>query len=76
MQTFTDYVDTRRWYWYVIPMPVNSEGKGPVSVKESVAIWYQVWNQRYETSGFDYEYLPDAINKAIELNMNHKKENK
>ena len=68
--------DCRDWFWYVVPMPLDKKGRGPVTESECCKIIYQVWNKLYLSYEQDFEYLPDAINKALELNKEHMKENK
>lgn len=57
--------DCRTWPFKVLPMPLK-EGKGPVSEEECDQITYEVWDIFYDSYG-SFEYLPDAINKCLEL---------
>jgi hypothetical protein len=55
----------REWPFFVIPMPVTKDGKGPATVGiDAVAIEYEVWDQTL-TSHSSHDSLPDAINDAI-----------
>lgn len=58
--------DCRQWQHYVTPMPVNAEGNGPATIGEdAVKIEYEVWEADLCTTIGSYEFLPDAINRAI-----------
>lgn len=48
-------------------MPVNALEQGPCELKEAVKLTWEVWDQEL-LSHASFEFLPDAINKAIELN--------
>lgn len=63
-----DWGNTRTWWFFPLEMPVTKEGKGPATVGEdATSILYEVWDQNLNT--YDtFQYLPDAINKAMELN--------
>ena len=61
--------DVRKWFHYPIEMPVNADGEGPAKVGESaVRMTYEVWD-RLLMSHSSHEFLPDAINEAIRLNL-------
>ena len=60
--------DVRNWWHYPIQMPVNESGEGPATVgKDAVLVKYEVWDRLYNTHAI-FDNLPDAINKAMELN--------
>jgi hypothetical protein len=55
-------------------MPLNEYGQGPVEGSEVDKITYEVWDWFFETSE-SFEFLPDAIDRAEELNLIWMKEN-
>lgn len=59
--------DSRTWFYFPIVMPVNKDGQGPCELNEAAKLTWEVWDQEL-TSYASFDYLPDAINKAIELN--------
>jgi hypothetical protein len=60
--------DVRRWSYYPIEMPVNSDGQGPATVGvDAVAITYEVWDKLFNTHA-SFDNLFDAINEAMRLN--------
>lgn len=65
-------LDSRQWPYFVIAMPINAEGQGPVSHTDAVMIEYEVWDWNYDTHGV-YQNLFDAINQAMKLSLNHLK---
>lgn len=60
--------DVIQWFYYPIPMPLNHESNGPVSIEEASNITYEVWDKLYESHA-SFDHLPDAINEAIRLNL-------
>ena len=60
--------DVRNWYHYPIIMPLNKEGEGPATVGvDAHSVVFEVWDGLHDTHG-TFEYLEDAINKAMALN--------
>lgn len=59
----------RCWPFFVIDIPVNAEGQGPVSVSDAVKIIYEVWDRNHDTKG-QFENLNDAIDLAVEMSSN------
>ena len=59
--------DCRTWFYFPVPMPVNSCGHGPASIEEATSMTYEVWDMWYNAYA-SFEYLPDAINMAMKLN--------
>lgn len=60
-------LDVRRWYYYPIEMPLNSEGQGPASQEECTEITYEVWDVVFNSYS-SHKNLPDAINEALRRN--------
>lgn len=59
--------DCRKWAYYVIEMPVTSDGQGPATVGvDAASMTYEVWDVEFYT-WFSYDNLPDAINLAMNL---------
>ena len=58
----------RQCWYYPIMMPTNADGVGPVPVWEAVGVHFEVWDQMTTTSE-SFEYLPDAIEHAIQKNL-------
>lgn len=67
MQTITQEKGCRNRYYYVIIMPINKDGQGPCDNHEIDKIKWQVWDQALTSYG-EYDFLPDAIDHAEELN--------
>lgn len=62
-----DPLNCRTWPFYPIQMPVTKDGKGPATIGEDAAeLTYEVWDIFYNSYG-SHEYLPDAINQAMQL---------
>lgn len=60
---------SRKWFYYPIVMPLNKDGYGPATIgKDAVKIVFEVWDQACTSYG-SFDFLPDAIDKAIELNI-------
>lgn len=60
--------DVRKWFYYPISMPLTKDNQGPAAPSEFHRMVYEVWDRLHRTHG-SYDYLPDAIEKAIELNL-------
>jgi hypothetical protein len=61
--------NVREWYFFPIEMPLSIDGQGPATVGvDAHQITYEVWDAELNTHG-SFDNLPDAINKAIELNL-------
>lgn len=58
--------DCRTWPYFPIVMPLKG-GNGPATDEECDKITWEVWDQMYNTYE-SFEYLPDAINKAMQMN--------
>lgn len=58
--------DCRSWPYFPIVMPLL-DGNGPATDEECNKITWEVWDQLCNTYG-SFDYLPDAINKAIQMN--------
>lgn len=54
-------------FYFVVEMPVNSEGQGPVSLQEAATIQYGVWD-RYFQEHHSFGNLPEAIHKCNQMN--------
>lgn len=70
MQKSTNIVlqrDCRKRWYFVISVPYNADGQGPVSYSECNVVRYEVWDQCCDTFG-SFDYLPDAINYCEDLN--------
>lgn len=67
METITLPKGCRNRFYFPIIMPLNKDGMGPCSNNEIVKIVWEVWGQDCSSYG-SYEFLPDAIDKAEELN--------
>lgn len=62
-------LDSRRWFYFVVPMPLTKSGFGPAEIgRDADLIRYEVWDQFCNSYG-QYEYIPDAVNEAIKLNL-------
>lgn len=61
----------RRWFYTVIPIPLDKDGNGPCSVEEAVDMVYEVWDIFCNDYG-TYKNLSEAIEQAIKLNTGHK----
>lgn len=59
--------DCREWFYYPIVIPVNVLDQGPCDLKDAEKLTWEVWDQELSSHG-SFEFLPDAINRAIELN--------
>jgi hypothetical protein len=65
--------DARTWFYYPIQMPLDKEGRGPAFPPDIETIEYQVWDRYLDCHG-THKYLPDAINQAVKLNLEHEKQ--
>jgi hypothetical protein len=59
--------NSRNWYYYPIPMPVDINNCGPCNQEDCVIMKYEVWDRDMNTYA-SYDDIYSAINKAIELN--------
>ena len=59
--------DLNDWWFFVIDIPVDAEGNGPVTVAEASKIVYEVWDREFNTHG-SFPYLRDAVALAVQLN--------
>ena len=60
--------NVRAWFYYPVPMPINSKGEGPAALGEdAVDMTYEVWDVLL-SSHASFDNLPDAINEAMRLN--------
>ncbi len=60
--------DVKQWFYFPIEMPLAPSGMGPATIEEATSITYEVWDQYCDTHG-SFEFLSDAINHAIKLNL-------
>ena len=60
-------MDSRLWEYYPIIMPLK-QGQGPVPYEDCDEVIFEVWKGDLTESYGPFEFLPDAINKAMELN--------
>lgn len=62
----------RERFFFPIVMPLNARGQGPASVERGVArkLTWEVWDQFGGSHG-SFDYLPDAIDRADELNRKY-----
>lgn len=64
---YYDPMDCRTWPFYAIEMPSAKDGNGPATIGvDADKITYEVWD-RFCNSYGNHEYLPDAINQALNL---------
>jgi hypothetical protein len=60
--------DVRKWYHYLIEMPLSKDGQGPATVGvDAASISYEVWDQSLNSHA-SFDNLQDAINEAMRLN--------
>jgi len=59
--------NSRNWFYFPIIMPVDKNNCGPCNLEDISQIKFEVWDMLLSVYG-SYDYLPDAIDKAIELN--------
>lgn len=60
--------DPRKWWYYPIEMPVNEQGHGPINIKSATQLRFEVWDRVFITQT-THEFLPDAIQEAIQRNI-------
>ena len=61
----------KRWHYYVVDIPMNDQGDGPVSIREATQISYQVWDVNMIKIR-EFEFLFQAIEEAVRLNIEDK----
>jgi len=60
-------LNCHKWEHFVIEIPIDLKGQGPVSVTEADSIKYEVWDGAFKTH-VRFDFLSDAINHALKLN--------
>jgi len=65
VRRYYDPLNVRTWPFFPIIMPLK-DGQGPATDQECDEITYEVWDHFGGSHG-SHEYLPDAINQAMEL---------
>ena len=68
-ETITLKKGCRNRFYFVIVMPLDEDGRGPASEEngEIRKLTWEVWGQDTTSHG-SFKYLPDAIDRAEELN--------